>query len=110
MVTAMKAQKHTPGEWRWVIHDHSCASLGVGGDPGMGSPLVMSVSPCRSCAERAEPKEWQWGRCCTPKEADARLIAASPDMLVALQLARDALGANAARDAVDAAIAKATGK
>lgn len=43
-------------------------------------------------------------------DANARLIAAAPDMLEALRVAREALGANAARDAVDAAIAKAEGK
>ena len=45
---------------------------------------VLSVSPCKSCQERAEPKEWEWNRCATPSEADARLIAAAPDMLDAL--------------------------
>lgn len=80
----MSESKHTPGPWHWLIHDHSCASLGVGDDPGMGTPLVMSVSPCRSCADRARDGEWKWGRCTTPSEADARLIAAAPEMYEAL--------------------------
>lgn len=87
----MSGNEHTAGEWRWVIHDHSCASLGVGDDPGMGTPLVMSVSPCRSCAERADPKEWKWGRCCTPSEADARMMAASTQMYDALKQVKELL-------------------
>lgn len=70
----------TPGPWGWVIHDHSMASLGVLPDPGLGDPLVMCVSPCGSCQERANPKEWEWGRCHTPSETDAAYIAlCSPD-------------------------------
>lgn len=77
-------QAFTLGKWEWLVHDHSCASLGVGDSPGMGTPLVMSVSPCAACAERATDGEWKWGRCCTPSEADAHLIAAAPDMFEAL--------------------------
>jgi len=81
------AEKATPGEWRWLIHDHSMASLGVGDDPGMGDPLVLNVSPCRSCADRAKAKdaEWEWGRCTTPSEEDARYIAlANPSTILSL--------------------------
>lgn len=75
----------TPGPWGWVIHDHSMASLGVLPDPGLGDPLVMCVSPCGSCQERADPKEWEWGRCHTPSETDAAYIAlCSPDNIGAL--------------------------
>jgi hypothetical protein len=66
--------EHTPLPWEWQIHDHSMASLGNGHSPGYGTPLVLSVGPCDGCAERADPKEWKWGRCCTPSEADAALI------------------------------------
>jgi hypothetical protein len=65
---------HTPTPWDWMIHDHSMASLGVMPDPGLGNPLVLAVSPCPSCADRAEPREWKWGRCHTPSEADAQFI------------------------------------
>lgn len=43
------------------------------------------------------------------KEANERLILAAPDMLEALKIARQYVGANAGRDAIDAAIAKAEG-
>jgi hypothetical protein len=57
------------------------ATLGVGMDPGLGDPHVLSVSPCPSCCDRET--EWKWGRCLTPSEADARLIAAAPELLQA---------------------------
>lgn len=76
----MSTEKWTPGPWHWVIHDHSLASLGVGQDPGLGDPLVMDVGPCPACTKRANPQEWKWGRCCTPSEANANLIAAAPEL------------------------------
>jgi len=66
--------EHTPTPWNWVIHDHSMASLGAGDSPGLGDPLVLAVAPCDACAGRADPKEWKWGRCHTPSEADADFI------------------------------------
>lgn len=113
--------KHTPGPWGWVIHDASMATLcgenAVGGFNGI-DPHVMSVSPCRSCAENKD--EWQWDRCTTPSEADARLIAAAPSMLKVLQFFTcidfdnftehdDLLLKNVKRDAA-AAVAKAIGE
>jgi hypothetical protein len=64
----------TQGEWRWNIEDSSMATLGVGLYPGMGDPMVMSVSPCRSCESRTA--EWQWGLCGVPSKADADCIVA----------------------------------
>jgi len=95
-IAALKAaaEKATPGEWHWLIHDHSMASLGVGDDPGMGTPLVLSVSPCRSCADRAKAKgaEWEWGRCATPSEANARFIAlANPTSILSMIARLEAL-------------------
>src|SRR6186713_1866824 len=66
--------EHTPTPWDWLIHDHSMASLGVMPDPGLGDPLVLAIAPCQACADRANPKEWKWGRCHTPSEADAEFI------------------------------------
>ncbi len=77
----MSEGKHTPGPWRWQIHDHSAASLG--GDQCVEENHVLTVSPCKSCQKRAE--RWEWGRCLTPNEANAALIAAAPDMLEALE-------------------------
>jgi hypothetical protein len=65
---------HTPTPWDWLIHDHTMASLGVMPDPGLGNPLVLAIGPCPSCADRAQPREWKWGRCHTPSEADAAFI------------------------------------
>jgi len=76
---------HTEGPWHWVIEDHSMATLGVGDDPGSGDPFVLALGPCESCADRANPKEWAWGRCHVPTEANARLIAAAPDLLEACE-------------------------
>lgn len=113
------SDKHTPGPWSWLVHDVSMASLGVGSDPGMGTPLVLNVSPCRSCIDSASPNEWEWGRCTTPSEADARLIAAAPELLSAIidlaDAARTACNAGQHSELVQAlfdadyAIAKAHG-
>lgn len=64
-----------------MIHDHSMASLGVLPDPGLSDPLVMTASPCNACTERADPKEWKWGRCHAPSAPDAALLADAPMLL-----------------------------
>jgi hypothetical protein len=73
-IKAALAAGPTDGEWQWTVHDHSAASLGVGADPGSGTPLVLSIAICPSCAIRSTA--WQWGRCSAPKEKDAAFIAA----------------------------------
>jgi len=105
--------KPMPGPWHWEIHDHSMATLAGGGEDGMIGH-IMSVSPCDACASRADPKEWQWDRCMTPSIENARLIAAAPDLLVALVELMELYGnhaddwSEAARAKARAAIAKAT--
>lgn len=100
-------EQHTPGPWHWVIHDSSMATL-----QGQGEwDHVASIGPCEACQARADPDEWKWGRCTTPREANARLIAAAPDLLDALLAVaavadRKTHGFNLAR----AAIAKAFGQ
>lgn len=87
-ITALRAAEDepTPGPWGWYVHDRSLATLcgGGGSDPLMQH--VLDSSPCQSCQDRAE--DWEWGRCTTPRLANARLIAAAPDLLAALQYAQ----------------------
>lgn len=110
---------HTPGPWHWEIQD---ASMAVLGGEDIMTDHVVSVGPCKSCQDGAEPPEWVWGRCTTPTVANARLIAAAPDLFDALKRALPKLE-NAARlmgndeeviaDAFEfmrAALAKATGE
>lgn len=100
--------EHTPTPWNWIVHDYSMASLGAGDSPGLGDPLVLCVAPCDACAKRAEPREWQWGRCHTPSEADADFIVKavnSHDALVkALEEISDPLKLTAAGVGVDRAL------
>ena len=102
--------KHTPGPWKWELHDVSIASLE---GPGGEVDNVFSVSPCSCCTKSALGEGWKWGRCTTPKEDDARLIAAAPELLAALKSAVARLDAHeGTEDNADlrAVIAKAEGK
>lgn len=83
-------------------------------DPGYGDPHVLSVSPCESCSGRSDG-EWKWGRCTTPNEADATLIASAPELLEAAQFVLAYLNGHKCinneeqRAVLEVAIAKATG-
>lgn len=72
----------TLGPWEWVVHDHSMASLQ---GPREEWQHVLSISPCGACQERND-KEWAWGRCTVPTEANARLLAASWELREALKV------------------------
>lgn len=82
-----RKEKFTPGPWGWVISDYSMATLcglnSVGEYDGL-ERHVLSSSPCKACQGRANPKEWVFGRCLTPKLPDAHLIAAAPELYEAL--------------------------
>ena len=100
--------KPTPPPWNWEIHDHSMATLCGGGEDAIIGH-IMAISPCGACARSADPKQWKWGRCSTPSEADARLIAAAPDLLVAVMALVNQGDSSFAVASARAAIAKATG-
>lgn len=81
------ARKATQGQWEWVVHDASMASLQVvDGDPLESH--VMSVSPCTHCTETDKPEFF--GRCTLPSKTDADFIEAmSPETVLELiQLAK----------------------
>lgn len=95
--------EHTPGPWQWYWRtEDGVANCGVFHEPREG----MAYSVCR--APQYQTKD-QW-------ESDARLIAAAPDLLDALQAIVYSAAANQAAvnypliDDARAAIAKATGE
>ena len=96
--------KHTPGPWSGGDSDLQVSTLSVHGKTdGDHSTVCRLVSP-----EHGMPID--------EIMANARLIAAAPDMLEALQLASTMLAtgmpeydARDAKEVIDAAIAKATG-
>lgn len=65
----------TPGPWHWVVHDYSMATMQ---GPAEEWDHVCSVSPCDACCSRAKDGEWKWGRCSTPTEPNANLMAIAP--------------------------------
>lgn len=84
MITAEKVYEVfgiKPGPWEWVVQDVSMITLGSKDCSIEGQ--VMSVSPCQSCIDMAKGG-WEWGRCTTPNQANAHLIAVVPELLVAL--------------------------
>lgn len=114
----MSETKWTPGPWTWSIEDYSMACL-IRPYASEDEPehFVLSVHPCTNCQRMAHPKLWEWGRCRTPKLADACLIAAAPELYEALDVLVTELieagitgrDADAVREA-RAALAKARGE
>lgn len=96
--------KHTPGPWHYY-RAHGCGFVG----PSLhvpGSILYSEMAVCRLLADEREGVN---------PEANARLIAAAPEMLEALKGALDLLREAGLSNrlngiAVDVAIAKAEGK
>ena len=112
----MKNLKHTPGPWKWGVMDLSTACLHGTSDGvfDLEGAHVLDVSPCESCQARQiadGDTEFKWGHCMTPNEANARLIAAAPELLEALKSIENDDGRipKAIWDLRNAAIAKAEG-
>lgn len=104
MTTTPKTVKHTPGPWQ-VCHNVAYSAPCVCGPNGFGDPTIATlIAPGHFLREDETPEQ--------RAEANAKLIAAAPDMLAALQkMSADfASGKNLSEaiQAVDAAIAKAT--
>jgi hypothetical protein len=98
----MSSMRITPGPWGWYVEDNSMATLCGTLPNGNLDPLelhVMSVTPCRTCAERSA-KDWTWGRCTVGKAADAALIAMSPELFVYV-IARAENGCPSAKALID---------
>lgn len=104
----MSEAKHTPGPWRIVIDDD--------GNPLSGRPMI-AAAPELDCAivHWDGFKQWFWESARGEKEmhANARLIAAAPDLLEALELFLSAADIHTFDDATAkarAAIARAKGE
>ena len=66
-------QEHTPGPWEWRLFDEtSCRQLEGNVEYCDMNPVLTPVQ-CSACAKDGR-------RCLQPREADARLIAAAPDL------------------------------
>lgn len=91
--------KHTPGPW--TLSNRMCPDRGEGFFwVSAERTLHLMVAPC--------PEGFVFGE----NEANARIIAAAPELLEACKLALEQINANdyRTRDTIRAAIAKATGE
>ena len=70
---------HTLGPWMWVKEDDSMLSLET--ENGNGLDTVLFITRCKSCQDR----DFDRFRCGIPNDANARLIAAAPELLEALE-------------------------
>lgn len=99
--------KHTPGPWVYALDD------GPIGEP-MARPSVTTVARCCDYViglpSSIPGGNYRDGDPSGDPEADARLIAAAPDLLDALQRIADETAATWVCDIARAAIAKATGE
>lgn len=97
---------HTPGPWRSVIDDTN------GQWSGWPLCIVPENDDDKSVVRTGGQWPYEWDAATSQREAvaNARLIAAAPDLLEALQLARDHFvnSKSACAEICDAAILKAT--
>lgn len=88
--------KHTPGPWSTAMWTDDIAGA-VGWSVAAGEPGHLVPTNTFETDDQEEA------------EANARLMAASPEMLQALRIAEDSVGDLSALEVVRAAILKATG-
>jgi hypothetical protein len=110
----------TKGPWTVSPHLENSGSRIVMGVDDEGEPTRVGVTDCKTKHKRGEG----WMTECAERDANARLMAAAPDMLDALKEARDHVlmalkdhpvgerlsALQTAYDAMCAALAKAEGK
>lgn len=92
--------KHTPGPW--VLDGHNLSSI-IHCVKERGNPEAKHLCGDYETIARCEDENWK---------ANARLIAAAPDLLEALEMCLDCLAENGVKEAQEkarAAIEKATG-
>lgn len=97
------SEKHTPGPWVIGFHD----GTGSGAEEDSGAYVTVPTHPTTSDAEtilvvRGGTNDWGGavgvvGRTQAEKEANARLIAAAPDLLEALNKITDQMDRNRGR-------------
>jgi hypothetical protein len=106
--------KHTPGPWRFALNDDGkpwllnsgYAIVAFGAESSEDGGQICEVSV------QSKPKRGEgWKHSCPVRDANARLIAAAPDLLEALQYVLSAHGEQLtdAFEQAHKAIAKATG-
>lgn len=99
-MTGNSTAAHTPGPW---VRDGFCLSTIIRCTAERGSPEAKHLCGDYEVIARCDGNNW---------DANARLIAAAPDLLHALEMVRDANRSDPIPDyalrTIDAAIAKAT--
>jgi len=76
-------KKYTPGPWVWELQDKSETILGKQSSVGVDlENIVLSCVRCEACQKQNNLDGF---RCGMPEPADAKLIAAAPDLLAACE-------------------------
>lgn len=94
--------KHTPGPWKMLPEECDRPYIRIRGTSiGDRYKIANVLTPIYDGVHQREADETR---------ANARLIASAPDLLEALQIAKESVGCVKALEIVRAAIAKATGQ